>query len=192
MIKSTSTLIALVLLASASVAAQASNCSDINPNTVITSLNGDDGDQRELLSAIFPLMRPALNEYSRNPRTKDSRTLRAGLQTRACEPVIAMTSGTVERVNLYYMNTISVTVRLATGDIVQYSHLDSNVNVKKGDAIVRGQVIGQVGNSSIGDVLQILIIKEGFGDRTIRQLDESMVRNVDNILMLAEKRSFGN
>lgn len=69
------------------------------------------------------------------------------------ESVAASADGVVETV---YMDTLGCSVRIDHGDglFTVYSNLDDKPTVAPGDSVKKGDVIGHVGNTALGDLCQ--------------------------------------
>lgn len=65
------------------------------------------------------------------------------------KPVYAVLDGTVEDVETNTDDGVEVTINHQNGLKTKYANLDSNVLVKKGNTIKKGQQIGKVGNTTL-------------------------------------------
>ena len=61
--------------------------------------------------------------------------------------IIAHTAGTVEYAGFNSAIGYHVNVRLANGDMMQYNHMTSALQVKTGDTVAQGQIIGAMGST---------------------------------------------
>lgn len=65
--------------------------------------------------------------------------------------VLAVLDGTVSGVDYRYMAGYVITIDHADGFSSVYASLDENVNVKVGDSVVKGQKIGEMSTSAVGE-----------------------------------------
>jgi murein DD-endopeptidase MepM/ murein hydrolase activator NlpD len=60
-------------------------------------------------------------------------------------PVRSMAAGTVEYAGRYPDGAVVVRVRHADGSVALYAHLEPGLDVRKGDSVAAGQILGRVG-----------------------------------------------
>lgn len=65
--------------------------------------------------------------------------------------VLSVLDGTVSDVSYKYMSGYIVTIDHADGFSSVYASLDENVDVKKGDKVTKGQKIGNMSTSAVGE-----------------------------------------
>lgn len=92
-----------------------------------------------------------LRKYGGN-RRHEGTDLMAGNNTRGYFPIISMTDGLVENMGWLEQGGYRIGIRAASGGYFYYAHLDSYApGLKKGDAVIAGQLIGFMGDSGYGE-----------------------------------------
>lgn len=95
----------------------------------------------------FSKNKPIYHESTGDYRTHNGVDIEAAVG----DSVSACADGVVEKI---YMNALGYTIRVDHGDgmISVYSNLDENPTVALGDSVNKGDVLGHVGNSAVGDL----------------------------------------
>ena len=83
-------------------------------------------------------------------RGHEGTDLMAGEDVRGIYPVVSMTDGVVEQMGWLEKGGNRIGIRTAAGAYFYYAHLDSYANVKQGDPVKAGQLLGFMGDSGYG------------------------------------------
>lgn len=84
-------------------------------------------------------------------RGHEGTDLMAGEGVRGLYPVVSMTDGVVEQMGWLEKGGNRIGIRTKTGTYFYYAHLDSYANLKRGDLIKAGQLLGFMGDSGYGE-----------------------------------------
>ena len=91
--------------------------------------------------------------------------------------VYAITSGTVQRVAVFYKNTYAVEVKNDDGSILRYCEIATNLQV--GDRVEQGNVIGTILRADGGTEMLHMEVYLGDGDGALTQKDNTIYKYVD-------------
>ena len=92
--------------------------------------------------------------------------------------VYAITSGTVQRVAVFYQNTVAVEVKNDDGSILRYCEIATDL--KAGDTVKQGDVIGTILRAESGTEMLHMEVYFGDGDGMLTQTGNKSYKYVDS------------
>lgn len=92
--------------------------------------------------------------------------------------VYAITSGTVQRVAVFYQNTYAVEVKNDDGSILRYCEIATSLEA--GDRVEQGDVVGTILRADSGTEMLHMEVYLGDGDGALTQKDNTTYKYVDS------------